>query len=164
MKIAKIPISLRKDEIYSIAEKYKSNKYYQIKHLLHNNIILENDDSSIDCILNGDSIKIIEFLEDCDLYYYDSLIKNHKNSPMMFNILFSYHEKELKKIVLNFPIDTTVMEMKKSFLCKMEIPFKFIDCFIFYFECKKIPDNALLKNIFKNLSNNMSVTETRLVS
>ena len=71
MKIVKIPISLRKDEIYSIAEKYKSNKYYQIKHLLHNTIILENDDSSIDCILNGDSIKIIEFLEDCDLYYYD---------------------------------------------------------------------------------------------
>ena len=58
--IVKIPVSL-KDEIYSIAEKYKSSKHYEIKQLLHNNKILEKVDSSIDFILNGDSIKIIEF-------------------------------------------------------------------------------------------------------
>lgn len=52
----------------------------------------------------------------------------------MVNIFFSYHEKELKKILLRFPIDITVMEMKKSFSCKMEIPFKFIDCYLFFFE------------------------------
>ena len=40
---------------------------------MHNNIILETDDSSIDCILNGDSIKIMEFLN-CDTSYYDSLL------------------------------------------------------------------------------------------
>jgi len=78
--IVKIPISLRKNEIYSIAEKYKSSYFYEIKQLIHNNKILENDNSSIDCILEGDSIKIIEFLDDCDLTYYDSLFLKHKNS------------------------------------------------------------------------------------
>ena len=44
IKIVKIPISLRKNEIYSIAESYKSSYYYEIKQLIHNNKILENDD------------------------------------------------------------------------------------------------------------------------
>ena len=72
-KIVKIPKSLRKNDIYSIVGKYKSFKYSEITKLMHNNIILENDDSSIDCILNGDSIKIMEFLN-CDTSYYDSLL------------------------------------------------------------------------------------------
>ena len=51
MHIVKIPKSLRKNDIYSIAEKYKSSPYSEIAKLMHNNKDLENDDSSIDCIL-----------------------------------------------------------------------------------------------------------------
>ena len=60
-KIVKIPILLRKKDIYEIAEKYKYSYHYEIIQLLHNNKTLENDDSSIDCILNGDLIKIMNF-------------------------------------------------------------------------------------------------------
>ena len=38
----------------------------------------------------------------------------------MVNIFFSYHEKELKKILLRFPIDITVMEMKNYFFLKLK--------------------------------------------
>ena len=60
-KIVKIHLSLRKNDIYAIAEKYKSSRYYEIIQLIHNNKTLDNDDSSIDCILNGDSIKLLNF-------------------------------------------------------------------------------------------------------
>ena len=38
-KIVKIPKTLRKNEIYSIAENYKSFEYYEITQLIHNNKI-----------------------------------------------------------------------------------------------------------------------------
>jgi len=41
MYLLKIPISLRKDEIYGILENYKSSQYYELKHLMHDNEILE---------------------------------------------------------------------------------------------------------------------------
>ena len=109
--IVKIPISLRKNDIYSIAGKYKSFKYSEITKLIHNNIILENDDSPIDCILNGDSLKIIEFL-DCDTSYYDSLLIKHKNSQIIHNILFTCNTGF--RMILHFPNDITGIEMKKS--------------------------------------------------
>ena len=108
-KLVKIPKSLRKDEIYSIAEKYKSSKYYEIIRLVHNNEILENDESSIDCILNGDSINITEFF-DCDLSYYDSILLKHKNSLMITNIVFNFSYK--KTFIPYLPNDITVIEMK----------------------------------------------------
>ena len=133
----KIPISLRKNEIYSLAEKFKSTFYYEIKQLMHNNKILENDDSSIDCILNGDSIKIIEFL-DCDLTYYDTLRLKHKNSPKK-NLRFE--DDKGRRIVLDLPEDITVIEMKKSFLSKMEIPFKYLEGFHFTFNAEPLVNN-----------------------
>ena len=142
-KIVKIPISLRKNEIYSIAEKYKSSEYYEIIQLMHNNILLENDDSSIDCILDGDSIKIMEFL-DCDLSYYDSLILKHKNSPIIKNITF---QTETKLINITYlPNDITAAEMKKSCFCRLRIPFKYIDEFFFLLDGSIINDNQILKD------------------
>ena len=112
---------------------------------MHNNKILENDDSSIDCILNGDSIKIIEFL-DCDLTYYYSLLLKHKNSP---KINFAFDGSEHDRIFLSLPEDITVIEMKKSYLSKMEIPFKYLEEeFIFIFNGETlINNNETIKNV-----------------
>ena len=147
IKIVKIPISLRKNEIYSIAESYKSSYYYEIKQLIHNNKILENDDSSIDCILNGDSIKIIEFLDDCDLSYYDSLLLKHKNSlsPKYINIIFTLLDGV--KYPLIFPKDITGIEIKKSFCSRNKVPFKYIKDLQFLYNAAEMNDNEILKNI-----------------
>ena len=144
-KIVKIPLSLRKNDIYAISEKYKSSRYYEIIQLNHNNKTLDNDDSSIDCILNGDSIKIIEFL-DCDTSYIDSLLLKHKNSPIIHNIQI---QKDTGfKLILHLPNDITFFEMKKAFYAKMKIPFKFINEFKFLYKVQDIEDNAIIKNVF----------------
>ena len=144
-KIIKIPISLRKNDIYAIAEKYKSSRYYEIIQLNHNNKTLDNDDSSIDCILNGDSIKIIEFL-DCDTSYIDSLLLKHKNSPIMHNILIKTTIGI--SVTLHLPNDITAFEMKKAFCSRMKIPFKYINEFKFLYKVQDIEDNAIIKNVF----------------
>ena len=63
-----IPKSLRKNELYNTSEKFRCHKYSEIK-LLHNAEILDNDDTSIECISNQDIIKINESL-DVDTSYY----------------------------------------------------------------------------------------------
>lgn len=137
--LVKIPKSLRKNDIYSIAKKYRTSLYSEITKLIHNNKLLENNDSSIDCILNGDSIKIIECLDWDETYlsYSDSLLLKHKNSPMIYYIYFA-HKSSGEITILHLPIDITVNEMKKIYLCKKGIPFKFIDLFDFIFNCKKM--------------------------
>ena len=144
-KIVKIPLSLRKNDIYAIAEKYKSSRYYEIIQLNHNNKTLDNDDSSIDFILNVDSIKIIEFL-DCNTSYIDSLLLKHKNSPIIHNIQI---QKDTGfKLILHLPNDITFFEMKKAFYAKMKIPFKYINEFKFLYKVQDIEDNAIIKNVF----------------
>jgi len=138
-----------------MAEKYKSSIFYSIKQLIHNNKILENDDSSIDCILEGDSIKIIEFLDDCDLAYYDSLLLKYKNllSPEI-NVVFSTISQY--KVGMVFPEDITGIEMKKSFCSREKFPFKYIknNYLGFEYNGKNISDNQILKNIFITSSAN----------
>ena len=77
LEYIKIPKSLRKNELYYSANRFKNFKYSDIK-LFHKNNLLENDDSSIDNISINDSIKIVEEL-DVDLSYYNSLLEKYKN-------------------------------------------------------------------------------------
>ena len=55
----KIPTFIKKSDLYVIASLYKGLFYSNII-LIHNNQILENDESSIDIISDGDRIIIIE--------------------------------------------------------------------------------------------------------
>jgi hypothetical protein len=72
----RIPVSINKKDLYSIAEKCKS--YYFSKFLLiHNNSILDQDESSIIFMSNGDTIIIVEDRYFQDNSYYNSLIKNN---------------------------------------------------------------------------------------
>ena len=146
INIVKIPISLRKNDIYSIAENYKSSFYYEIKKLIHNNKILENDDSSIDCILNGDSIKIIEFLDDCDLAYHDSVLLKHKKSEYKKMINIYFEDLYNQRTNIHFPEDVTGIEIKKSYCSKKEIPFKYLKDFIFLCSATELSDDEIISN------------------
>ena len=142
-KYIKIPSSLRKNELYIIAQNYKIEQYSDIK-LFHKNKLIENDDSPIEFILNNDSIKIIEEL-DVDLSYYNKLLLNFTNQKMKSVVL---ETGEGKKISRPFPIEATIQQILKSFLSIMKIPFKNYKNFYFLYNGKKldIRDNILFFN------------------
>ena len=71
----------------------------------------------------------------------------------MHNVTFN-PPTGLKKC-LQFPEDVTFIEMKKSYLYKKEIPFKYINDFILMYNGKKLDENEILKNFITEPSNNM---------
>ncbi len=141
-----IPENLRKNELYYTSTKFRCHKYSKIK-LLHNAVILDDDDSSIECISNGDFIKINEYL-DLDTSYYESLCLKYKNSKFIKITLIKRNEN---KIIKSFPADITVLDMMKVFLTIMEIiPFKYPDGkFIYQAQGLDGKKNELLKNVFE---------------
>ena len=114
---------------------------------MHNAEILDNDDTSIECISYQDIIKINESL-DVDTSYYESLLLKYKN--------FDGKNISLERssgIIISkyFPSDLTVLDMMKVFLSIMGIPFKYLysDCFFTYNGCELIHQkNEILKNLF----------------
>ena len=132
-----IPISINKNDLYSIAEKYKS--FYFTKFLLiHNNSILDRDESSIKFISNDDTIIIVEDRYFQDNSYYDSLIKN-KNFEDMINIRLE------GSIYANlyFPSDITFSEMLKAIYFKFDRDYR--DLQLNYY-CENVNDK--IKEIF----------------
>lgn len=117
-KYIKIPSSLRKNELYLIAERFRNIKYSDIA-LYYKNQLLNNDESTIEFISDGDPIKMDEIL-DADLNYYNSLLSK-KPSKYLYNITL---ETSSSKINRAFPKDATIEEIIKSFLSEMRIPFK----------------------------------------
>ena len=113
--------------------------------------------------INGDSIKIFEFLDIDESYlsYYDSLLLKHKNSQMIYNI--SFRSVCFKLIILHLPIDITGIEMKKSYLCKRVIPFKYYYLFNFIFNGRKIEDKEILKNLNIREMAIIDVDETKYI-
>ena len=104
IKSVKIPKSLRKNELYSTANKYKKYKYADILSLSLNGRNLDKDESSIDDINDGSEIYIIEELKDVDSEYYKNYLKEHdkeelkiylflRNIPEKYkiNYIFSYN-------------------------------------------------------------------------
>ena len=145
-----IPETLKKNELYYTSRMFKCQKYSTIK-LLHNTEILDDDDTSIECISNGDIIKINECL-DIDSSFYKSLLLKHKNSKKIRIGLFSSLGIVLFK---DFPNDITIIDMIKVFLTEMKIPFINLKDFSFIFNGEKlnnIKKNKLLKDCLQNLS------------
>jgi hypothetical protein len=66
--IVRIPYSLRKNELYSTAEEFKIDKYSTIK-LFYNNVLLSNDESTINDKLEADKVSIIEEYSGVDENY-----------------------------------------------------------------------------------------------
>jgi len=145
-----IPETLRKNELYYTSRMFKCQKYSSIK-LFHNTEILDDDDTSIECISNGDIIKINEYL-DIDSSFYKSLLLKHKNSKRIKIGLYSSSGIVLFK---DFPIDATIIDMIKVFLTEMKIPFKNLKEFSFIYNGEILNNSKkkeLLKDYFQSLS------------
>lgn len=114
----KIPRSLRKNELYFTANKYKYFHFSDIQ-LFHKDIFLNEDETSIDCINENDEIKIIEQLHGVDFSYYDLYLSKHKNENKL-RIFFEFNDG-LKKI-LSITRNTSIEEMIKILFNSTNIP------------------------------------------
>ena len=91
--------SLRKDELYSLANNYKINRYADIILYYHDKSLEENE-SSIKDIEAGAEIFIFEELKGIDSNYYNEYLKRHSNEQLI-NILFNYNGKLQKTLRLS---------------------------------------------------------------
>jgi hypothetical protein len=116
-----IPVSINKNDLYSIAQNYKS--FYLTKILLiHNNSILDRDESSINIIANGDTIIIVEDRYYQDNSYYNSLQENN-NIEHMINVRLLEETRQLcgfPIINLYFPPYITFSQMMKAIYFKFD--------------------------------------------
>jgi len=114
----KIPLSITKYDLYSIAQNYKcfknNNKHLSGNQsnilLIHNNLILNRDETSIECINENDIIIIIEPRNFPDDSYYKSL---QKRTGGKGNVSFLFSSG--KRIPRVFPYDIKIYEIYKSF-------------------------------------------------
>ena len=113
-----IPQSLTKYDIYSIAQKYKcfknNKKHLSGKHsnilLINNNLILNRDETSIECINNNDIIFIIEPRNFPDDSYYNSL-QDKTEDKGCIEFEFSSGKSPIYRV---FPYDIKICEIYKS--------------------------------------------------
>ena len=110
----KLPKSLTKKELYSIAKKYQVD-YYSNIILSCNNYFLKMDDTLIDGIEEGSIINIIENADFPDSSYYKALMKNNENYQRI-SFYFKF-DGIIKKI--EFPKNITFSELKKAALSKL---------------------------------------------
>ena len=92
--------------------------------------MLDNNDSTIDCILSGDCIKIVEDLK-IDSSYYNSLFEKYKNKNT-YEIRFEDSNTNLLLKYMSFPNGISEKEMIKAFLYNMKIPYEKRNYFAFY--------------------------------
>jgi len=113
----KIPISITKSDLYTIARIYQINYYSKII-LSYNNYLLKEDDSSIEGIPEGSIINIIEDVDYPDETYYDNLIKNNQNEEIK---CFIFQLSSGSKRVLSFPSNISINEMRKAVFSKLHL-------------------------------------------
>ena len=80
--IVLIPCSLRKNDLYGFAIRFKKFAFSQIQ-LFHKDSFLNADETKIDCIKEGDEVKIIEVLFGVDFSCYDSYLSNIKMKKIL---------------------------------------------------------------------------------
>ena len=115
----KLPKSITKSDLYSIAKKYQVDYYSNIL-LSCNNYLLKNDDTSIEGIEEGSVINIIEDVDFPDGAYYKALMEKNKNYETMS--FFFKVEGKINKI--QFPKNITVSEMIRAAFSKLLINYK----------------------------------------
>ena len=135
----KIPSSIDKIDLYSIASSYKVKDLSDIL-LISNNCIIEKDDSPIDSISDGDLIIILENRTYPDDSYYKSLLTKNKNFRVINVVWLNRYEGILN---LQFPSNTTIWQIKKAIYLKFGYHKKEIWC-----EWFSGRDNETLEEIF----------------
>ena len=106
----KLPKSITKSDLYTIAKKYQVDYYSDIL-LTCNNYRLKNDDTSIEGIEEGSIINIIEDIDYPDSSYYKYLMEKNKNYE---KIGFCFRIPGGGKRHITFPKNITVSEMIKG--------------------------------------------------
>ena len=143
-----IPCSLRKNDLYGAASRFKKFEFSQMQ-LFHKETFLNSDETKIDCINEGDEVKIIEVLLGVDFSCYDSYLSKHENEEKI-NITFC---QDGRKRVLHFTLYTTIKEMINLFFNKMYIPECERENFFFLIGNEKLDVNdENLKNKIKDQS------------
>ena len=114
----KVPLSLRNNELYFTAIKYKINEYSDMD-LFHKNKFLKNDDSPIDNILDGDKVIMAEILDELDNSIYEKEYLPNLNTNDIINIIFKYSTGNRKP--MTFSRKTKIKEMLKMFFQESKI-------------------------------------------
>ena len=112
----KLPKSITKNDLYSIAKKYQDD-YYSNIILSCNNYLLKEDDTTIEGIEEGSIINIIEDIDFPDGSYYRALLKkneNYEKADFQFKVNSSHVNTTIK-----FPINITISEMIKGTFSKL---------------------------------------------
>ena len=148
----KIPTFITKSDLYSIAQTYRAFDFTKIL-LVHNNSILNKDESSINNISNNDIIIMIEDRYYPDETYYNSIIEN-KNSDEMTGITLIDSTLDLCGIMhihFNFPSNISLSEMFKAIYLKFgrdKRDLTFLNCSDFPY--KKLKDK--FSGIFRTIN------------
>ena len=121
----KIPLLISKNDLYSIAFKYKYFNSISNILLIHNNKLLSKDESSINDISENDSIIIIEPRNYPDESY--NIALNKKNSNNKINVIFFLLNG--KKINMVFPNDVKISEINISFCMHFGLDINFFNLF-----------------------------------
>jgi hypothetical protein len=159
----KIPISFRNNKLYLTAEKFKIYKYSEIS-LFHNGNYLDNNETPIDKILNGDEIVIVENLEkDINCSYYKEYSKKYSNMPKI-NVIFI--KSSGNKRVMPFIADTTIKEIIKIYFIEEKIPEKEKENYEFFNSLNNlnINDESTLGEKTLNLEFLVNVNEIKQIN
>jgi hypothetical protein len=144
----KVPLSLRNNELYFTAIKYKINEYSDMD-LFHKNIVLKNDDSPIDNIADGDKVIIAEILDELSNSVYEKEYLPNLNTKDIINIIFKFSSG--KKKSMTFSKKTKIKEMLKMFLQENKILEKAKHHYKITYDSKALDfnDDSLIGDIFK---------------
>ena len=143
-----IPSSLRKDELYSVANDIQIREYtpfasdnIEMIELFHNGIELENDDSPINCINDFDSI-VVEFDNSEIELYKESLHLKTKFSEIL-NIIIEIENNGIRR-VLQLEKNMTIEEMMKVFCIYNYIKWPHIGNHTIIFRSRQLKYNSTL--------------------
>ena len=144
----KVPLSLRNNELYFTAIKYKINEYSDMD-LFHDNNVLKNDDSPIDNISDGDKVIIAEILDELNNSDYEKEYLPNLNINDIINIIFKFSSG--KKKPMTFSRKTKIKEMLKMFLQENKILEKAKHHYKITYDSETLNfnDDSLIGDIFK---------------
>ena len=113
----KLPNSITRSDLYSIAKKYQTDYYSDIL-LSCNNYLLKKDNSSIKAIPENSIINIIEDVDFPYDSYYDDLMKKYEKEEKI-QLLFRLPSGNSR--VLLFPNNISASEMEKAAFSKLSL-------------------------------------------
>ena len=113
----KLPNSITRSDLYSIAKKYQTD-YCSDIILSYNNYLLKYDNSTIEGIPENSIINIIEDVDYPDDSYYNNLMKKNEKEE---KIQFRFDLPSGKRKYLIFPNNITFSEMEKAAFSKLSL-------------------------------------------